>query len=178
MIFALFGVTCVGKTAIGKIISERLGYEFYDMDAEIKSFYKDTLTNIYSDCFNRYAIDKKKAAVLQVLLNKCGGDVIIAMSPIYYTKMYKIMLAKKNVFSIVLEDAPENIADRMICTDAFDLPIENIKPNRQNDIKDVKYFISRYKNAHNKIQCHFQINGKSASESADTIIREIINQAI
>ena len=178
MIIALFGITCVGKTTTGKIVSERLGYEFYDLDAEIKLFYNDTLTNIYSDCICRSAIDEKKANVLQKVLNKCGDNAIIAISPIYYTRMYKMMFMQRNVFPIVLQDTPENIADRMIATDDNDEIIENQESDINQNIKDARYFISRYKSAYSKIRCHYHINGKSASEAADDIVDIISNQAI
>jgi shikimate kinase len=178
MIFAFFGVTCVGKTTIGEIIAESLGYEFYDLDAEIKLFYNDTLTNIYKDCMIKHDIDKKKAAVLQSILNKCSDNAIIAISPIYYTQMYKLMFTKKAVFSIVLEDTPENIADRMIYTDDNDVIIENQESDRKEVIRDIRYFISHYKNAYNKIQCHYQLNGKSAAEAAEGIIKEIIKPLV
>ena len=172
MIAAFFGVVGVGKTTIGKIISERLNYEFYDLDDEIKLFYNATLTNIYSDCISRHGIDSKKAIVLSKVLAKCSSDTIIAMSPIYYSRMYKQMFAQNDVFQIVLHDTPENIADRMIYTDDNDMPIENPEPNRKEEIKDIKYFISQYKKAHQKIQNHYHINGKSASDAADEIICE------
>ena len=176
MIIALFGIACVGKTTIGKIISEKLGYKFYDLDAEIKSFYKDTITNIFSDCICGHAIDTKKAIVLQSILNKCGNSAIIAMSPIYYTSTYKQMFKTKNIFSLVLQDAPENIADRMVYTDDDDNVIEDYKTDRKQDLRDIKYFISHYKRAFSTIQHHYNIGGKPASEAADEIIKTFIQQ--
>ena len=35
----LFGVSNVGKTTIGKIMAEKLGYSFYDLDDEVKKYY-------------------------------------------------------------------------------------------------------------------------------------------
>ena len=32
MIIAIFGVVCVGKSTIGKLIADELLYEFYDLD--------------------------------------------------------------------------------------------------------------------------------------------------
>jgi hypothetical protein len=92
--------------------------------------------------------------------------------------MYKMMFAQRDVFSIVLEDTPENIADRMIYTDDDDLLIEDRESDRTHDINDVKYFISHYKNAHKKILCHYLINDKSASEAADEIIKGVINRVV
>lgn len=31
----LFGVTCVGKTTVGRIIAGKLDWDFYDLDEEV-----------------------------------------------------------------------------------------------------------------------------------------------
>jgi len=176
MIIALFGVTCVGKTTIGKIISEKLGYEFYDLDSELKSFYNDTITNIFSEYICGHTIDTKKAHVLQNILYKCVNKTVIAVSPIYYTNTYKQMFKDKNVFSIVLQDDPGSIADRMIYTDNDDNVIEGYKTDKKQEIRVVKHFISQYKRAYSKIQQHYYIGGKSAVEAAYEIIEIIIQR--
>jgi len=177
MIVALFGITCVGKTTIGKIVSEKLGWEFYDLDEELKKYYNDTITNIQDSCFNRHEYDGKKGTVLKYILDRCGTNTIIAVSPIYYTRSYKTIFKKRNVFPIVLQDEPENIARRMIETDDEDNIIENYVGDFKEDLRDVKYFISYYKNAHKLLGNKYDIDGKSADESARQI-SEIIQNAI
>ena len=178
MIIALFGVTCVGKTTVGKIIADKLGWEFYDLDLEIKSFYNDNLTNIYDACFNRFEIDKKKGAALSATLKKSLSNTIISMSPIYYTKSYTTLFKKNNVFPIVLQDTPENIARRLIYTDDYDVEIGNPDPDIKQDISDMKYFINLYKSAFSKIECHYHINGKTAEEAASEIKSRIIDKIL
>ena len=166
MIVALFGITCVGKTTIGKIISDELHYEFYDLDAELKLYFKDTITNIQNSCFNQHEYDGKKIEVLKSILTRCGNNSIIAVSPIYYTATYKKPFRTHNVFPIELRDLPENIALRMIETDDEDNLIENYVGNYKLDLRDTKYFISRYKNAFSWIETKYEINGKSALDAA------------
>lgn len=50
----LFGISCVGKTTVGKIMAEKLGYQFYDMDEETKKFYNCTLEDFVNAPYNRY----------------------------------------------------------------------------------------------------------------------------
>ena len=116
MIIAFFGVTCVGKTTIGRIVANELQYGFFDVDDEMKLFYNDTIENIQRGCFGD-GYDEKKGRVLKDILGRCGENAIIAMSPIYYTTKYKTMFKNYGVLSIVLEDSPENIANRIIYTD-------------------------------------------------------------
>ena len=174
MIIALFGVTCVGKTTVGKIIAEKLQYDFYDLDAEIISFFSNTIDHIQNSCICRNEYESKKAEVLKSILNKCCVNTIIAISPIYYTLLYKKMFRDKNVFSIVLHDSPENIARRMIDTDENDNIIESCERDIKADLKVVKYFISRYKKAFSKIENKYNVGGKSALEAANEIIGTII----
>jgi len=173
MIIALFGITCVGKTTVGKIISEKLGYEFYDLDEELKLYFNDTISNIQDSSFNRYGFDGKKGIVLKEIIGKCSENATIAVSPIYYTVNYNNLFKKNNVFSIVLQDTPENIVDRMIYTDDDDniIEINLAEAELKEELSDVKYFISRYKNAYSRIEHHYQINGKTADEVADDIIK-------
>ena len=39
----LFGVSCVGKTTLGALLAQSLGYEFFDLDEETKKYYSMTL---------------------------------------------------------------------------------------------------------------------------------------
>ena len=92
------------------------------------------------------------------------------MSPIYYTMSYKHLFLSRGVFSIVLQDTPENIAKRLVYTDANDNVIENPVTDYRADIRDIKYFISRYKSAFSKIDNHYFIDGQSAEDAASDIV--------
>jgi shikimate kinase len=173
MIVAFFGVTCVGKTTIGHYVAEELGYSFFDLDEEMKLYYNDTITNIQKGCIGD-ALDTKKGTVLKSILDRCGDNVVIAMSPIYYTTKYRKALRDKNVLSIVLQDSPENIADRLIDTDENDRVIESPNRNRKEDIRDIKFYISRYKKAFERIESHYDVNGKNPVVAAHEIIKTII----
>jgi shikimate kinase len=39
----LFGVSNVGKTCTGKALADRLGFEFYDLDEEVKNHFSMSL---------------------------------------------------------------------------------------------------------------------------------------
>jgi shikimate kinase len=177
MIIALLGVTCVGKTTIGKLVADELNYEFYDLDAELKSYYNDTILNIQRDCIGD-GYDEKKGVVLKDILKRCGANTVIAVSPIYYTSKYKKSFKDYIVFPIVLYDSPENIADRIVETDDFDNVIENQTRDIKADIRDIRYFISRYKKAFERVETKFNVAGKSADVASLEIIKLIINPQI
>jgi len=173
MIIAFFGITCVGKTTIGRMVADELCYRFYDLDAEMKLFYNDTIENIQRGCFAD-GLDTKKGRVLKHILDKCGDKAIIAMSPIYYTMKYKHMFINRNVLSIVLQESPENIVDRLVYTDKYDNVIEDPERDWKEEIRDIKYFISRYKKAFERIEHKYDVDGKTADVAAHEIVETII----
>ena len=173
MIIAFFGVTCVGKTTIGRIVADVLHYDFFDLDAEMKSFYNDTIIGIQRGCIGD-ELDTKKATVLKDVLGRCGDTAVISMSPIYYTVKYKLMFRNNKVFSILLQDSHENIAKRLIDTDDDGNVIEDLERDLKTDIKDIRYFISRYKKAFERIEYKHDIAGKTADVAAIEIIETII----
>ena len=173
MIIAIHGIVCVGKTTIGKLIANELQYSFYDLDMEMKKFYNDTIINIQKGCFGT-AYDDKKTLVLKSILTKCECNTVIAVSPIYYARKYQTMFKNRKVLSIVLHDTPENIVNRLVYTDDNDVLLDNPERNRKEELSDMKYFISRYKNAFSRIENHYDIAGNSAINAAHEIIRTII----
>jgi hypothetical protein len=139
----------------------------------LKRYYNDTILNIQRGCFGS-AYDEKKGIVLKDILKRCGANAVIAVSPIYYTTKYKKSFADYKVFAVVLQDTPENIASRMIDTDDYDNIIENQVRNRKEDIRDIKFFISRYKKAFARIENKYDIAGKSADIAANEIVETVI----
>ena len=79
MILYLVGISCVGKTTIGKMLSEKIGFSFFDIDIEIQKYYSKPIERIQDDCltmnqsqidgflmmrvWNKYWIDKKAIAL-------------------------------------------------------------------------------------------------------------------
>ena len=62
MIIALFGVTDAWENNVG--------WEFYDLDAQLKKYFNDTILNIQNMSFNQHGFDTKKGEVLkQSLIN-------------------------------------------------------------------------------------------------------------
>lgn len=42
-IILLFGISNVGKTTVGELLSKKMKYTFFDLDEEIKKYYNTTL---------------------------------------------------------------------------------------------------------------------------------------
>ena len=50
MIIYLVGISCVGKTTIGRLLAEKMNYSFYDLDDEIEKYYQKPIERIQDEC--------------------------------------------------------------------------------------------------------------------------------
>lgn len=85
MIILLFGVSNVGKTTIGEVLSNKLNYEFYDLDQEIKNYYHDTIKGFIKRYPDLEVRDRKRSELLKRLI-KGKENVVIAITPISYIR--------------------------------------------------------------------------------------------
>ena len=98
-----------GKTAVGKILSQKLGFVLVDADAEIEREQKTTITDI----FNRLgeaafrdmesAVIKRLSVLKKAVLSTGGGAVMRAEN---------MEALRENWFIVCLEATPETILRR------------------------------------------------------------------
>ncbi len=48
------GVSDIGKSTIGRVVAERLGVTFYDLDDEIETFFGMTIVRLQNKYFTMY----------------------------------------------------------------------------------------------------------------------------
>lgn len=174
----LFGVSNVGKTSIGKRMAEKLNYDFYDIDDEVKQYYGYKNINEFIRN-NRYVAerDQKRGYIIGLVAQK-EGKKVVAVPPIYYTRYYTNNLKKvtAEVIKIEIQDTPENIFDRLTFADDNDQPYrddEYKNAHRMHYIKQIKQDISGYKAAFAKIENKIDIAGRNEEEAADYIISKM-----
>lgn len=126
----LFGISCVGKTTVGKLLADRLGYGFFDLDEETKKYYGMSLEE-FVHTGNLRDRDEMRGEVLKYIAD-LNQDKVVAVTPMSYAYCFSDLLEWDNVIAFVLEDTPENIFERLVFSD------EN----------DVVYKDDEYKNAH------------------------------
>ena len=160
MIIYLVGISCVGKTTIGKMLAEKIGYSFFDLDEEIQNHYKKPIERIQDECLTMNGYREKASIVLDKLFSR-NVDSVISGTPsglkFSYLQVYK-QHKDKDLFSICLNDSFENILDRLTFYDKDSNPIdekldETKKKRYLKEIRaDYNYFKDSYKRA------DFQIN--------------------
>jgi shikimate kinase len=175
MIIYLVGISCIGKTTIGKLLAGKIGYSFYDLDEEIQNYYKKPIERIQDECLTMNGYREKASIVLDKLLSK-KIDSVISGTPsglkFSYLQVYK-KHKDKELISICLNDSFENVLDRLTFYDKDSNPItekldESKKKRYLKEIRaDYNFFKDSYKRA------DFQINIEDVS--LDKIPELIIN---
>lgn len=132
----LFGVSNVGKTTVGKLLAKRIGYNFYDLDDEVKKEYEMTLED-FVHTENLLWRDRKRGRVIKKVLSK-EENMVLAITPISYPDNFKSRITNADVMPIELTDTAENIFDRLIFSD------ENDNLYEDNDYKEIHrdYYLS------------------------------------
>ena len=176
-IIYLVGMSCVGKTTIGKMLAEKLGYPFFDLDDEIEDYFKKPIERIQNEHLTLNGYYEKASIVLDKLFAK-NIDSVIAGTPaglkFSFLHVYK-RHKDKELCSICLNDSFENVLDRITFYDKDSNPInkrldEDEKKLYLKDIRvDYNYFKSSYKRADYQIN----IDGVKLEKIPEMIIQKI-----
>jgi len=172
----LFGLSNVGKTTAGRILAEKLGYSFYDLDDEIRKKYSMTQQEFIDTFWLRNERDRLRGQLLGEILEN-DGDKVIAVTPMYYSSYFSKYLKKRDdVIGIEMQDTPENIFNRLVFTDDNDQVYEDSAEYREKHkayyLKDIKKDNTYYKKAFAKIENKFQINNDPPEMVANRLITE------
>lgn len=171
----LFGISNVGKSTIGKQLSRKLGYDFDDLDEEIKIQYGkiDSFQSVYPFDYERH---RKRGEILKEIIDKYDDNVVIAVSVINYSRFINDIIKNKEILAIEIQDKPENILKRLVYADEedkiFAINISNIEEQKYY-LKDIKKDITYYKKIYRKIENKFDIDGKLPEEATEDLAKFI-----
>jgi len=178
MILYLVGISCVGKTTIGKMLAEKIGFSFFDLDIEIQGYYNKPIERIQDECFTMNGYREKASVVLDYLFTK-NIDSVVSGTPsglkYSYLQVYKKHKADKDLYSILINDSCENVLNRLKFYDKDSNPIteklnDSKKKRYLEEIKtDYNFFKDSYKRADFKID----INNISLIDIPNLIINEL-----
>lgn len=168
----LVGVSCVGKTTIGKHLAEDLGYKFFDLDREIEKFYKKSIERIKSELLTESLFRKKASFILQkILMNTVSQPCIISLPPSGLMDWYYKVISKNNCTTIVLQDTPKNILSRITFYD-FDsksLQVSLTKRQKVRYLKSIKEDIHYFNKFYTRADLKLDISGLTIEESIKKI---------
>lgn len=180
MILYLVGISCVGKTTIGKLLADRIGFSFYDLDEEIAAYYGKPIERIQDECFNMDAYREKGSVVLEYLFSR-KIDAVIAgtMSGLKlpYLREYKKHKESKDLYSIHIKDSFENVLNRLTFFDKDSKPIKKSLDDslKLEYLKELKADYNYFKGSFDRADFEIDIRDTSLNDVPEMIIKEICN---
>jgi shikimate kinase len=178
MIVYIVGISCVGKTTVGRLLADNLGSVFYDLDEEVQKFYQKPIERIQNECLSMNGFRKKASIVLEVLFKKEENSVI-AGTPSglrdSYLQVYKKYKKEKDIVSINIIDKPENILNRLTFYDIDSklLKIKLEENERKKYLKKIIGDLNYFKKSLSRADLQFNIENLSLLEIPDLIKKEL-----
>ena len=136
----IWGIPCVGKTDIGKLLAKKLNYKYFDMNEIIKKKYGtiDNFHNIFSNDYDEFK--EKERIALDIIKN--NDDFVMIITLIYIEKIVNNII-NTDTISIELIDNLESIYDRIVFYDENDKLMPDSKKYRD---KHKAHYIKEIKN--------------------------------
>lgn len=174
----LTGISCVGKTTIGKILAEKLSYPFFDLDEEIERYFGEPIERLMNRHFTGYSFRYERGVIVlkDILFNRNSSDCVIAMPPSGLKDAYLRAIKKRtDCIVIAITDTPENILKRIVFFDIDSKPIDRTLTEEDKKYylkeikKDITYFGRTYRRAHLRVDIAGLSIGDSAIRLQDAI---------
>jgi len=178
MIFYLVGISCVGKTTIGKMLAENIDFSFFDLDLEIQKYYNKPIERIQDECFSMNRYREKASKVLDYLFSK-NIDSVISGTPsglkYAYLQVYKKHKANKDLYSIQINDSCDNVLDRLTFYDKDSKPIiEKMDDSKKRRyLKEIKADYNFFRDSYKRADLKIDINNISLVDIPNLIINEL-----
>lgn len=171
----LTGVSCVGKTAIGSRLGEKLDYPFFNLDNEVEIRNKKSIEQMQSKYISCFSYQKEiYCPVLQQIINsKKNENIIVELPPsgLRYD-MYKIVKQIDDGITIALQDTPENILKRIVFFDYYSRKIDKIltPEEEKHYLKEIQFDNTFYKKYYQRAMHRLDISGLTIDECVNEII--------
>jgi len=108
-----------GKTTVGRMVAERLGWDFVDLDTDIEEREHDTVANIFAKRgeaeFRRIETDAIKRWLRKI---ECGIPTVIALGGGAFVQSVNYEILGNNGISVWLDCSLEVAEARIVDTDA------------------------------------------------------------
>lgn len=167
----LVGVGCVGKTTIGGILAQRLGYPFFDLDVEIERHFGQSIERLRERFGYEHTFWQETAPILSQL-GRGHEDVVVALVPSGLRDAY-LRALKKLIPRVVvaIEDEPDNILARITFFDIDSKPMKTslTKPEKRLYLKEIKKDITYFRRSYRRADLRVDIAELDAESSAEKI---------
>lgn len=158
----LVGVGCVGKTAVGAVLADLLDVRFFDLDHEIERFFGTSIERLQNRFLTTHSFRNEAARALVHLLERRESfDAVIALPPSGLMGGYLRALKTVGRTTVVLDDRPERILERITFFDIDSKPIEKrLTPaEKRLHLREIKKDITYFGRSYVKADLRVDIDG-------------------
>lgn len=172
MTVLITGVTCVGKTAVGEALAKSLGVPFADLDQIVERQLGAPIARLQQRYGTMARYREAAAGVLADLLASFDGRrVVVALPPSGLRGPYWRRLKGRPVVTVALEDAPENILERIRFYDDDSRPIDKCLTPRERThyLREIRGDMAYFGRSYRKADIRIMMSGCSVTEAASRI---------
>ncbi len=178
MIIYLVGISCIGKTTIGKMLAEQIRFAFYDIDEEVERYYQKSIERLQDESFTMNGFREKASVVLDNILSDTDYSVISGTPSglkYSYWKVLKKHKSKKEIFTIHIQDSYENVLKRLTFYDKNSKPIvvEMDELKKRIYLKKIKADYNFFKNSYKRADLQINIENISLKDITNFIISKL-----
>ncbi len=172
----LVGISCVGKTTIGRLLANYLDFSFYDLDDEVQKYYQKPIEILQNECFTMNKYRQKASVVLDRLL-KIQDNSVISGTPSglrdSYLQIYKKHKKEIDIISVNIIDTPENILDRLTFYDVNSklLDIELDDNEKKKYLKEIIGDLNYFKKSLSRAELQISIENISLAQIPELIVK-------
>jgi len=166
---ALVGVSCVGKTTVGRRLADVLACPFIDFDEAIEAHYGSALGRIKGGFLTQTSFRRAAAPIIARLLARSADQgFVLALPPSGLHAPHYRMLRGAAATIVELTDSPQNILRRLSFYDDDSLPITvSLTPAEERyHLSEIRKDIAYYRPFYRKADLSFDVAGRSAAEAA------------
>lgn len=167
---SLVGVSCVGTTTIGRILADRRGWPFFDLDEEIERHFGLSIERLQARFLTRYDYRKDCAVVLERIA-AANPDCVIALPPSGLRDAFLRVVRRMPGVTVAVHDTPENILERITFYDIDSRPIDKHLTGEERILylKEIKADIAYFKRSYARADLQVTITGLDPEASAAAI---------
>jgi len=165
----LAGISCVGKTTIGAELAALLKCTFFDLDAEIESYFSTPIERLQDKHLSKLSFRKETSKALKHILDQQASLIsVIALRPSGLMDSYWRLVKKSKGIVVVLTDDAENILNRIVFFDKNSKPIQKSLTIKERSyyLKEIKKHITYYNRTYKKGDITVHISGLKPDQAA------------
>jgi len=167
---SLAGVSCVGTTTVGRILADRRGWAFFDLDDEIERHFGLSIERLQARFLTGYDY-RRDCAVVLGRLAAAHPDCVIALPPSGLRDAFLRVVRRVRGVTVAVHGAPENILERITFYDIDSRRIEKHLTGEERVLclTEIKADISYFKRSYERADLQVTITGLDPEASAAAI---------